>query len=34
MALEVYALAILFGTLVSATIYFVFVWPRREPPDE
>ncbi len=27
-------LAIAFGLLVSAMLYFVFLWPAREPADE
>jgi hypothetical protein len=29
-----YMLAVVFGLGVSALIYFVFVWPSREPPDD
>jgi hypothetical protein len=29
-----FALALVFGLLVSATMHFMFVWPRREPPDD
>jgi len=29
-----YALALLFGVAVSALLYFVFLWPAREPPDD
>jgi len=31
---EPFALAILFGAIVSGGIYFVFVWPRIEPDDD
>ena len=36
MVWEPYALAIVFGLLVSAAIYFVVMWPQVEPdePDE
>ena len=27
-------LAVFFGLLVSAMLYFVFFWPAREPLDE
>jgi hypothetical protein len=29
-----YALAIVFGLLISLTIYFVCFWPSVEPPDD
>jgi len=29
-----FILAVVFGLLISATIYFIFVWPRREPDDD
>jgi hypothetical protein len=29
-----YLLALAFGLLISATLYFIFVWPRSEPEDE
>jgi hypothetical protein len=29
-----YLLALIIGLLVSATIYFVWVWPQREPEDD
>lgn len=28
---EPFALAILFGLIISGGIYFIFVWPRIEP---
>ena len=28
------ALAIVFGLIVSAGIYFTMMWPEVEPPDE
>ena len=31
---EVFAVAIAVGLLISAIIYFVFVWPAREPHDD
>jgi len=31
---EPFILALVFGLAISATIYFIFVWPRREPEDE
>lgn len=31
---EPFALAILFGLLVSAAIYFIVMWPQVEPDDE
>lgn len=31
---EPFALAIFFGLLVSAGLYFIFLWPGREPDDE
>lgn len=30
---EPFALAILFGLMISAGIYFVFVWPSIEPEE-
>ena len=30
---EPFALAIFFGLLVSAGLYFIFIWPRIEPPE-
>jgi hypothetical protein len=29
-----YTLAVVFGLAVSALVYFVFIWPSREPPDD
>jgi hypothetical protein len=29
-----FILALVFGVLISATIYFIFLWPSREPDDE
>jgi hypothetical protein len=29
-----YLIAVIFGLLISATIYFVFFWPTVEPDDE
>lgn len=29
-----FALALFFGLLISATLYFVLVWPSREPGPE
>lgn len=34
MVWEPFALAVVFGLIISAAIWFVFVWPRREPPDD
>jgi hypothetical protein len=34
MVWEPYALAIVFGLVVSATIYFVVMWPKVEPEDD
>ena len=31
---EPYALAVVFGIVVSAAIYFVVMWPQVEPDDE
>ena len=31
---EPYALAAVFGLVISAVIYFVFVWPKVEPDDD
>lgn len=31
---EPFALAILFGLLVSAAIYFIVMWPQVEPDDD
>lgn len=31
---EPFALAILFGLLVSAAIYFIVMWPQVEPGDD
>ncbi|WP_428264187.1 hypothetical protein [Haliangium sp.] len=28
-----YLLAVIFGLLVSALLYFVLLWPGREPPE-
>jgi hypothetical protein len=30
---EPFALALLFGLIISGGIYFIFVWPRIEPED-
>ncbi len=29
-----FILAVVFGILISAMIYFIFLWPSREPDDE
>ena len=29
-----FTIAIVFGLVISAGIYFVFVWPKDEPPDD
>ena len=29
-----YLIALVFGLLISLTIYFVFLWPDVEPDDE
>lgn len=34
MALAPFLLAAFFGLLISALLYFVLVWPAREPGDE
>jgi hypothetical protein len=34
MVWEPYALAVVFGLIVSAAIYFVIMWPQVEPPDD
>lgn len=31
---EPFALAIVFGLLVSAAIYFIVMWPQVEPDDD
>jgi len=31
---EPYALAVIFGIVVSAAIYFIVMWPQVEPIDE
>lgn len=31
---EPFALAIAFGLLVSAALYFIFLWPGRDPDDD
>jgi hypothetical protein len=31
---EPYALAVVFGLVVSAAIYFVVMWPQSEPDEE
>src|SRR5690606_30951365 len=33
MVWEPFALALLFGMIISGGIYFLFVWPRIEPED-
>lgn len=33
MVWEPYALAVAFGVVVSAAIYFVVMWPQVEPDD-
>lgn len=33
MVWEPFALALLFGLIISGGIYFIFVWPRIEPED-
>ena len=34
MVWEPYALAVIFGIVVSAAIYFIVMWPQVEPIDE
>ena len=34
MVWEPFALAILFGLVVSGAIYFIFLWPAVEPEDD
>ncbi len=29
-----FAIAAGLGAVISLALYFIFVWPRREPPDE
>ena len=29
-----YVIAIVFGLTISVGLYVIFVWPRREPPDD
>jgi hypothetical protein len=29
-----YVIALIFGAAISAGLYFIFFWPRREPDDE
>jgi hypothetical protein len=31
---EPFLLAVAFGVVVSAAIYFVVIWPAVEPPDD
>ena len=31
--LIVFAIAILFGLIVSSALYFIFIWPTREPHE-
>lgn len=31
---EPFALALVFGLLISATLYFIVVWPAREPDED
>jgi hypothetical protein len=31
---EPFALAIAFGLVISAGLYFIFVWPKDEPPED
>jgi hypothetical protein len=33
MVWEPFVIALVFGLLVSAALYFVLLWPGREPPD-
>lgn len=33
MAWEPLAVALLFGLVTSAGLYFIFLWPSREPAD-
>jgi hypothetical protein len=33
MTLAPFLLAAFFGLLISALLYFVLIWPSREPPD-
>lgn len=30
---EPFALAAAFGVVVSLALYFIFIWPRREPKE-
>jgi len=34
MTLAPYLLALTFGLLISALLYFVLVWPAREPAED
>ncbi|HKE14375.1 MAG TPA: hypothetical protein VKB80_05910 [Kofleriaceae bacterium] len=29
-----YVIAIVFGALISAGLYFIFFWPAQEPDDD
>jgi hypothetical protein len=33
MTLAPFLLAAFFGLLISALLYFVLIWPSREPPE-
>jgi hypothetical protein len=33
MVWEPFIIALVFGLLVSAALYFMLLWPGREPPD-
>jgi hypothetical protein len=34
MVWEPFALAVVFGLAVSGTLWFIFVWPGREPKED
>jgi hypothetical protein len=29
-----YVVALVFGIAISLALYFIWLWPRREPPEE
>lgn len=30
----VFVIAVVFGLLISAALYFILIWPGREPADD
>jgi hypothetical protein len=34
MVWDIFVIAVVFGAAISAALYFIFLWPRSEPPDD